>query len=589
MESSTSNNHNVLRGSTQQGSSQENCRRRETRAPRRALAASILVCAGMGLGCGDVSFVPSPYTPQDVDLVYSAQEDITVVRWRIASTLPADPDLGFQILGATGFETIVFSQSVFPGGGTLCGDGTGSCFQYVVRGRYATFNGGRPIQAVHARLGSFSGGIAKVDSVPQTLAVASFFHSGNQLVTVNITDQVASQGPYVYPRSYNRGMWPTNGLCVSDTAPDGVSFSPLDPTTDGFPPESPLTDSGIYCVAVSPVPSDAGGATLAEARIATRPEVVTLHQTFVPPVVESPVIYQIVLDLEIPITDLCASSSQEIEMLVDKYMNYTGNDTVPVKKLPTVYLAGDDPNVPNGSANCAQTNALKLDASTLADQVMQEVTSHPEQFQQFHFFFFDNLNAPLLQPLVTSLSGFFSALGYPPAPYQLRTLSWLFNPGLGQANAPTPSWTMTPSWEDASDPSFEQLLSSYAMKSLPYESQYHDQTVPVALLSADDATTYDGDQIKICQSAPKVTPVDVTSGTEFFSPSWQVMASDPPGYLVSFPTQQQQAPFTSFVQVSATVDYQICSRYCDNHPYVSLAGTGENSWTASNSCAETND
>jgi hypothetical protein len=552
-----------------------------------------LLLIAMAGGCGDVSFVPSPYTPQDVDLVYSAQEDITVVRWRISSTVPADPDLRFQILGAAGFDDVDFSQSVFPGGGTLCGDGVGSCFQYVVRGRYGTLKDGRPIQAVHARYGSFSGGIAQAHSVPQTLALVSFFHSGNQNVTVNITDQVASQGPYNYPRGYVQGMWPTNGLCVSDSAPDGVSFSPLDPTTDSFPPDTratngQLTDSGIYCVGISPVPGDAGAAALAETRIATRPEVVTLHQTFSPPVVQSPVIYQIVLDLDIPIPDRCASTRQKIEALVDKYMSYTGNGAVAVKKLPTLYLAGDDPNAANGSANCVQTNDAKLDASAMADAVMQEVTSHPEEYQQFHFFFFDNLNAPLLQPMVDSLSAFLSALETAPAPYQLRTLSWLFNPGLGQANPPNPTWTMTPSWQAAEDPSFEQLLASYAMQSLPYRSQWQDPSAPVPLLSADDAMTYDGAQIKICSSAPYVFPVDVTSGSEFFTPSWAVKAADPPGYLVSLPTQQQ-TPFTSFVQASASVDYQICTRYCDNHPYVSTAGMGESSWTDSTTCAETKD
>jgi hypothetical protein len=552
----------------------------------------LVVVTGMSLGCGDVSFVPSPYTPQDVDLVYSAQEDITVVRWRISSSVSDDPDLRFQILGAAGFQDIDFSQSVFQGGGTPCGDGVGSCFQYVLRGRYGTFKGGRPVQAVHARYGSFSGAIARIDSVTQTLSVDSFFHSGNQVVTVNISDQVAAQGPYSYPRAYTRGMWATNGLCVSDSAPDGVSFSPLDPTTDSFAPDTQpdgqLTASGIYCVGVSPVPHDAGAAALAETRIATRPEVVTLHQTYVPPVVKSPVVYQIVLDLDIPIPDRCASSSQQIEALVDKYMSYSGHGSVAVKKLPTVYLAGADPNVAQSSANCVQKNDAKLDASTMADAVMQEVTRHPEEFQQFHFFFFDNLNSPLFQPLVDSLSAFFGALETAPAPYQLRTLSWLFNPGLGQANPPNPTWSMTPSWQAADDPSFEQLLASYAMQSLPYESQWHDAYTPVPLLSADDAMKYDGAQIKICQSAPFVIAADVTSGYEFFTPSWEVMASDPPGYVVWLPTQQQ-TPFSSFVQASASVDYQICTRYCDNHPYVSAAGTGETSWTASNSCAETSD
>jgi hypothetical protein len=560
------------------------------------LAAPLfLAVLGAGVGCGDVSFVPSPYTPQDVDLVYSAQEDITVVRWRISSTVPNDPNLQFQILGPQGFETIDFSQSVFtPAGGTVCGDGVGSCFQYVVRGRYETFTKGRPIQAVHATLGAFTGDVATVDSVPQTLGVVSFFHSGNQQVTVNITDQVASDGPYVYPRTYTEGMWPTNGLCVSDSAPAGVSFSPLDPTTGSFPPDTTatngaLTDAGIYCVAVSPVPNDAGTLTLAETRIATRPEVVTLKQTFTPPTITSPVMYQIVLDLDIPITDRCASSSQKIEALVDEYMNKaTMNGAMEVKKLPTVYLAGDDPSLADGSGNCVQKDSNTLKASELADQVMQAVTSEQAQFQQLHFFFFDNIDFPLPQPLVDSVSAFFQALQMAPTPYQLRTISFLFNPNLGKATAPTPNWSYTPSWQQAEDPSFEQYLASNVTPTLPYESQVQDPNVPIALLSDDDATKYAGDQIKICSSAPFVIPVDVTSGAEFFGPSWQVVAADPPGYLVSLPTQQQ-APWPSYVPASAIVNYQICSRYCDNHPYVSLAGMGEDSWTASSACAETSD
>jgi hypothetical protein len=548
----------------------------------------LLAVMGIGLGCGKVSFVPSPFSPQNVDLVYSSQEDITVVRWRISSTAPADPDLRFQILGAAGYGPLDFSQSLFPGGGTPCTDGVGSCFQYVLRGRYATWKGGRPIQAVHSLYGVLAGATADASTVDQTLSVASFFHTGNQLVTVNITDQVASQGPYLYPRSYNRGMWPTNGLCVSNSAPDGVSFSPLDPTTDGFAPDSPLTDSGIYCVAVSPVPSDAGTATLAETRIATLPEVVTLNQTFTPPVEQSPIIYQIAFDVDIPVSDVCASSMKTIETLVDKYMNM-GNATVPVTKLPDVYLSGD-PAATDGSTPCHQQDGATLqDPSAMADAVMQAVTSNPAQFQQFHFFFFDNVEFGLPGPLVDSLSAFFGGLEMAPMGYSLRTFSWLFNPGPATVPAPTPNWWMTlPPWRSADDPMFEQTLALYAMQNLPYESQSHDTSAPVALLSADDAMADDGDQIKICQSAPVVIPIDVTSGTEYLGPSWAVKASDPPGYLVSLNTQQSTG-WGSFVEVSATVDYQICSRYCDNHPFVSTAGTGVASWSSSYACAETTD
>jgi hypothetical protein len=434
------------------------------------------------------------------------------------------------------------------------------------------------------------GAIAKEDPVAQTLTVDSFFHFGNQQVGVTIDDQVAapSNQPYSYPRDYTQGMWPTNGLCVSGSPPDSVNFLPLNPTTDQFDADPHLTDSGIYCVGIRPLPNDQGTAALAQTRVATLPEVVNLHQSFSPPVEQSPVIYQIVLDLEIPIADRCSLAIQTIESLVDEYMR-KGNSTVQVVKIPTLNLAVD-PKGTDASANCTQQDTATLQAADMADAVMQQVTSFPQQYQQFHFLFFDNLNFPLSQPLTDSLSAFFGALGTAPNPYQLRTISWLFNPGLAMAMPPTPNWSKSQTWQEADDPSFEQALSTYVKMSLPYESQPPNTypLTPNALLSADDAAADDGDSIKICQSAPIVTPVDMVSGNEFFGPSWTVKASDPPGYLVTLPTVQSAA-YSSFVPAGATVDYQICSRYCDNHPYVSTAGKGEMSWSASYACERTTD
>ena len=51
-------------------------------------------------GCGDVHFVPSPYTPQSVELTYSAQEDVTAVRWRV-SAAPLT-QTRFELLAADG-------------------------------------------------------------------------------------------------------------------------------------------------------------------------------------------------------------------------------------------------------------------------------------------------------------------------------------------------------------------------------------------------------------------------------------------------------------------------------------------------------
>ena len=320
----------------------------------------------LAAGCGDVRFVPSPYTPQEVELVYSSQEHITVVRWRVSAAAPV-ADIQFELLGPDGYRPIDFTQSVFPGGVIPCKDGRGACAQYVVRGEYTVNKDARPVQAVHEIYGVLPGGPPTPKTVPTTLTLDSFFAPKNQTVFMTIRDDVASAYPYEFPRSYERTMWPTSGLCLPDT-PVGGDFAPLD-NTFGFPPPTPLTDLGTYCVAMRPVPSDAGETTLLQVRIATLPEVVKGTQRYEPPIEYSPVIYQLVLDLDIPVPDRCAEVIQKIEDVTARYMMGGG---VSVHKLPTINLAAQDPSMP-----CAQVTGRTLPASEMAQAVKQLVTTLP--------------------------------------------------------------------------------------------------------------------------------------------------------------------------------------------------------------------
>jgi hypothetical protein len=522
-------------------------------------------------GCGDVHFVPSPYTPQSVELTYSAQEDVTAVRWRV-SAAPLT-QTRFELLAGDGsYQPIDFAKSVFTGGLEDCGDHFGTCAQFVVRGHYQVAADAQPVQAVHDVYGVLPGGVPTTKTVPTTLQLKSFFHSHNDMVTLNITDDIASSGPYSFPRPYERTMWPTTGLCVSDTPPDDVSFSPLD-ATSSFPPVTPLTDTGTYCVAARPVPSDAGGAAMVQVRIATLPEIVTATQIFDPPVERSPIIYQIVLDLDIPIPDRCADIIQKIESEADAYLV---GGSVPVHKLPTINLAA------NASSQCAQTNDRTVASTDMADTLKQLVTTQSGKHQQYHLLYFNNLDAPLPQPLVTSLQALFDDLSVSPPGYELKTLSWMFNPGAAYVSSLT--WQFFWVWETADD-MFKMALQDYGRRTLPYTTQFHDPTEPVALLTPDEVTQYEGSLVKICTSSPGITPIALMPFEhEITTPSWTITSADPPGYLVTLNNQVVVAA-NLFVEQSAIVNYQICTRYCTDHPFVTASGTGDLSWSTSYSCA----
>ncbi|HVY41118.1 MAG TPA: hypothetical protein VHM31_24445 [Polyangia bacterium] len=507
------------------------------------------------------------------------------MRWRISSPNPAADGLSFEILDQSGhYQPLDFSHSVFAGGGAACADGNGACFQYVVRGAYVPPAGPPPVRAVHEGDGPLPGGQPTARTVDSSLTVDSFFHTGNDAVYVNIDDKVAVDGAYVFARSYERTMWATKGLCLSGSPPDGVRFSPLD-ETDGFSPPQPLTDDGIYCVGIRPVPGDAGSAALAQARVATQPQLVPLDVTYTPPVETSPIIYQIVLDLEIPVASRCASTMQAIEALVDGTMNGVG---VPVVKLPTVNLAVDPVGSPGSS--CAQPQSRALAAQAMAQTVKQAVLRFPQHHQQFHFLYFNNLAAPLPPSLTSSLQDLFDDLTANP-PNDLQLKSWLFNPGL--AGATGPKWSMTQSWQSAGDPddqTLAQALESYAQSTLPYTSQIWDDAVPVPYFSADQVAMFDGATFKVCTQSPPFNEIVGVTNLDWLGAGavWPIKAKDPPGFLARLTNMiQVDTPAPNFVPVSIFAELQVCTRYCVDHPYVSQGGPGVLSWASSASCGVT--
>ena len=325
------------------------------------------------------------------------------MRWRISSTAAIGDDLHFQILGENGDKSHRFF-AVAVSGGRLdlrrCRRGN---LLPVCRARPLPRRRSLPrpvIAHVHSTYGTLPGELASPRTEDQTLSVDPFFQLTNDQVYASLTDTVAFEPPYVYPRSYDRTMWPTKGLCVADSVPTGVSFSPLDSKTYAFPPDLPLTDSGLYCVGIRPTPSgtpamdDTGCLTsgycpsVAQGRLATLPEVTDMHQTFIPPVEQSPVIYQIVLDLEIAGPRPVPAALQTIESLVDKYMHRAdgagGGSCRPSTSPPTPTRPAARPTAPSsakgarcptdGHGRCGLAGGLELppDAPAVSLLLLQQ-------------------------------------------------------------------------------------------------------------------------------------------------------------------------------------------------------------------------
>jgi len=539
------------------------------------LLLAAMAAAGSA-SCGDVKFQLAPFTPQKVELLYSDQEHVTIVRWRVDASPPLE-GTRFELWGPDGYRPISFADSVFPGGVVACADGQGSCAQYVTREALSAPPHTHLVRAVHETYGTLIGTEFKSRQLSTTFTMDSFFRPRNDMVFINITsDQIAADGPYVFPRTFERAMWPAAGVCLSEVPPpEGVSFSTLDPT-GGFAPETPLTDSGLYCVATRPIPADGGERGLAEVRVATWPEVETFETTYAPPVEVSPITYQIVFDLEI-VPDRCPDTISKIESVVRDNLRPFGV-TVSVRQLPTINLAQDS------KSNCTQANLDRtVPSEAMAQEIKKAVTEFPQLHQQFHLLYFNNLDVPLPEKLNESWRVLFDALGSPPG-YDLLVFPWMFNPGFAALSDLELGWNVTP-WSTAMDPGLKEAIVNYATN-LPYRTQTHDALEPVPLMEAAAVTAHAGQLMKMCTSSPNAIPVLTKPQLQpIVTPSWKILANDPPAYLVTL-REQIAEPAGSFVETRSLVRYQICSRYCSDHPYVNTSGKGGQSWAAEAYCAK---
>jgi len=187
--------------------------------------------------------------------------------------------------------------------------------------------------------------------------------------------------------------------------------------------------------------------------------------------------------------------------------------------------------------------------------------------------YFNNLDAPVPSALQTSIRALENNLSAAPSGYQVKTFSWLFSPLVAAASTSDLGWWAYWPWQTP-DKNFELKLADYSLRSLPYTTQTHDDNKPVPLLSPDEVTAFDGDFIKVCvPSAPIRRWAQLPFPHEIVDPSWQITAADPPSYLVDLETQTV-VEAGKYVEASVTVKYQICSRYCVDHPFLATIDTG---------------
>jgi len=539
--------------------------------------------------CGNVTFVPAPFAPRKIEVIYSQQEDLTAIRWRMSAT-GVDPSVGFELAGGHGsWSSLDFAASLYPGGVAPCGTGGGLCAQMVLPGRYQLpDDASTPVRSRNPTYDVSPGDTPTLEIYTQTLSLQSSFQRGNQLLTVAIDDVIGGDGTFVFPRVLQRSVWDRRGVCVSGFYPPEAQFQPVDGLNQPWPGPTPLSDTGRYCAGVRAVPASGVGSD-DQIALDTVPDVFDDDMTYTVPTQMTPFTYQIVLDLSIPVADRCQAAIQTIQSAVnDTLMPYSALRALPVIDLS----AGIDPETHMPGIPCRQSELRALDAAGLAQQVKLDAASWVEQHQRYFLLYFNNLRAALPDTLTQSLTNFSETLVTPPPNQDFQAILWPWGPPeMAQSFG---GWTVPDTvWTSADDPGFVQDLKTFASQQLPLISEVQDPTQPVPLLNGDQAQQFDGGLVRLCTVS--ITPLQNSGlqmvahdadGNVVYLPAateYPVNATDPPAYLLQVPQVWAVSNF-GFMAHQAHIQYEVCARYCD-HGFTTQAGNPVTSgWAGSPYC-----
>src|SRR5262249_20096102 len=161
-----------------------------------------------GLACGRVEFIPSPYSPGNLSMRYSPEEDLSVLRWQVAARGDDFSGTSFDLLRRDGtWKPIEFAAAPYRSAIYPCGART--CAQLIMRGHYP-FNLGAPSPVrAHTPDGLVVPGIViqqAEEQIRPSLTLSVGFATDNQSIDVAISDPLLAGAPLA--RHFAMAVWP---------------------------------------------------------------------------------------------------------------------------------------------------------------------------------------------------------------------------------------------------------------------------------------------------------------------------------------------------------------------------------------------
>jgi hypothetical protein len=553
----------------------DGCVLRPHRQKYQLLTCLVALAALSGLSsCADIRFERSPYALRALDIVYSDQEDMTFLVWRLRDS--ADPSrVRFELLQEGAYVPIALEDAPFPAAPYAC-DQYYLCFQYQLPGRVRWGADELPVRSIHEQEGIYGGSEPTQRLVGETVDMEPIAIQRNETIATRRYDWFAVEGiplerGYEYQlvaSSAGYGEGPAELVCDAMRSDRWISFDE-ELTLDHAWVESPR------CLVIRPKREDGVGGAEVVRVMPPSAELSSESQIYKPPILAPAPIYLYLTDLLIRSEERCLRAQREIMRTLDN--QFSTRSPGAVRLGPFFPL---DPLTGEAKDGCQQASAQDYPVQQIVDAVERARARLPEEdVTRVVIIYMNNADLPpslrvlfQLQMLQLQLSELPGVSLYSMAIASNTLLSIEYE------------WQHKIGWRPIDDETLSDDLTSWSKAVLPFRTMDHTRQTPI-LIPAPQSARGEPEFFKICASSPEPLSIRLGQmgrlqgfGRNFYA--WP--EGDVPSYYIELP-EQIVVPYKEYKNNNATLEVEVCERFCDQ-PFRSSNGDVFSNWLLTSRC-----